>query len=576
MAVKSVTFKIGADTSDFVKKLKQADKAIKSTEKESKELQKGLKLEFDEGRFVASQKLAQQALTQTEDKAKAIREQLKYLESTGGVDSEGYSKLQTELTKTENKAVLLKQQLKEINQLKYDNAAKGLTTLSSGLTKAGNAAKVLSVAAAAALAGIVKLGVDAVATGDEIQTTADQYNLSAEAIQKWNYIALQTDAPVEQLYKGITKVRDAVGTALVGDTNTATDALKAMGLTIETLGNSDEAFYKVITALSEVEDTTMRAYYANEIFGERVATELIPLLNQGGDALAELGAEFESVGYLSNEQIRSLADFDNELNEMKTRLSLAKTELGIAFLPVLEKLADFLTNKIIPLIERFANWFSSLSDNAQNTIITILALMAALAPVLLIGGKIVGIIATLIKGIPKLQAVITALGTATGRMMIGIGAFAAALVLIFQVIENWGNMNAIQKAISIIGILTVVLFGAAIALGAFHSAWSLGLAVAGIVAGIVAVTAAINSAKKSANSGIADFNSTGTTSAITSSSMGTTSIDTGTGITGGTSQNIDNSTTTNNITIEANEYMNADELVEAISKKLTLKVQSRS
>ena len=54
-----------------------------------------------------------------------------------------------------------------------------------------------------------------------------------------------------------------------------------MGLSVENLGNSDEAFYKVVTALAEVEDTTLRAYYANEIFGERVATELIPLLNQG-------------------------------------------------------------------------------------------------------------------------------------------------------------------------------------------------------------------------------------------------------------------------------------------------------
>ena len=62
MAVKSVTFKIGADTSDFVKGLKQADKAIRSTESQSKELQKGLKLEFDESRFVASQKLAQASI----------------------------------------------------------------------------------------------------------------------------------------------------------------------------------------------------------------------------------------------------------------------------------------------------------------------------------------------------------------------------------------------------------------------------------------------------------------------------------------------------------------------------------
>jgi general stress protein CsbA len=575
MAVKSVTFKIGADTSDFVKGLKDADKAIKSTENQSKELQKGLKLEFDESRFVASQKLAQQALTQTEAKAKAIREQLKYLESTGGIDTEGYAKLQTELVKTENKAVLLKNQLKEIEQIKYDNAAKGLSNLSNGLTKAGNAAKVLSVAATAALVGIVKLGTDAVETGDEIQTTADQYDLSAEAIQKWNYVALQTDVPVEQLYKGITKVRNAVGTALVGETNTATEALKALGLSAENLGNSDEAFYSVVTALAEIKDSTLQAYYANEIFGERIATDLIPLLNQGGDALAELSNEFESVGYLSNEQVRSLSNFDNELNTIKTQLSLAKTELGIAFLPILKKLADFLTNSVIPAIEKFADWFANLPDGVQDSIIVILGLLAVLAPVLLLGGKIVGVVASLIKSIPILKGILISLGTATGSMLLSVAAFAAALVLIFNVIENWGSMNTIQKVISILGILTVVAFGAAIALGAFHSAWSLGLAVAGIVAGIVAVTAAINSAKNSANSAIADYDTSSTTSAITGSSTGTTTVDTTAGTTSTTSS-VDNSTTTNYITIESNEYMNADELVDAISKKLTLKLQARS
>jgi len=575
MAVKSVTFKIGADTSDFVKGLKDADKAIKSTENQSKELQKGLKLEFDESRFVASQKLAQQALQQTEEKAKAIREQLKYLEQTGGIDTEGYAKLQTELVKTENKAVLLKQQLKEIDQLKYDNAAKGLTTLSTGLTKAGNAAKVLSVAAAAALVGIVKLGTDAVATGDEIQTTADQYNLSAEAIQKWNYIALQTDVPVEQLYKGITKVRDAVGTALVGSTNNATKALSEMGLSVENLGDSDEAFYKIVTALSAVKDSTLQAYYANEIFGEKVATDLIPLLNQGSGALAELSAEFESIGYLSDEQVKGLSNFDNELNIMKTKLSLAKTELGIAFLPILKKLADFLTNSVIPVIEKFADWFANLPSGVQDSIIVILSLLAVLASVLLISGKLVGVVASLIKSIPILKSALIALSGATASMLLSVAAFAAALVLIFNVIENWGSMNSIQKVISILGILTVVAFGAAIALGAFHSAWSLGLAVAGIIAGIVAVTAAINSAKNSANSAIADYDTSATTSAITSSSADTTAVDTTAG-TGETTSTVDNSTTTNNITIESNEYMNADELVDAISKKLTLKIQARS
>jgi general stress protein CsbA len=91
--------------------------------------------------------------------------------------------------------------------------------------------------------------------------------------------------------------------------------------------------------------------------------------------------------------------------------------------------------------------------------------------------------------------------------------FAAAIGLAFAVFTKWEYMNGMQKIVSVLGVLTVALLSAAIAFGAFHSAWSLGIAAAGIAAGIVAVTASVNNAKanidsievpKYANGGLAD------------------------------------------------------------------------
>ena len=78
----------------------------------------------------------------------------------------------------------------------------------------------------------------------------------------------------------------------------------------------------------------------------------------------------------------------------------------------------------------------------------------------------------------------------------GFLAMGAAIGLAFWVFSNWETMNGIQKTISIIGVLTVALLGAAIAFGAFHSAWSLGLAIGGIAVGIAAVVASVKSAQK--------------------------------------------------------------------------------
>lgn len=419
MANKSVSVKIGADTKDFIDGLKDADKQIKATQRTANELQKGLKLDFDEKNFVQAQKQYQKALEQTREKAESIRDKMKALEQSGKIDTEDFRTLELEAAKADTQVIKLEKDLEKLDKIKFESATKGITELSKGLETAAKKTKYLSGAAAAAYAGIIKLAKDAVETGDTIQTTADQYNLSAEAIQKWNYIALQSDVPAEQLYKSMTKARDAIGTALVGGTSTAKTALEALiGDLSKVPTDTEGAFNSVITALAGVEDKTMQAYYANEIFGERVATQLIPLLNQGADGLKELGEEFETMGYLSNEQVRKLADFDTEMNKVNTQLQNAKTELGTALLPVYKSLADTLQNRIVPAIKSVSSWFDNLSDRTKSMITNILLFTAALSPVLLIASKIVGIIPSILKGLNMLSAhpIIAIIGVVAGLM----------------------------------------------------------------------------------------------------------------------------------------------------------------
>ena len=67
----------------------------------------------------------------------------------------------------------------------------------------------------------------------------------------------------------------------------------------------------------------------------------------------------------------------------------------------------------------------------------------------------------------------------------------------------------IQMVVGAISLLIGVALAAAIALGAFHSAWSIGLAAAGIVAGIIAITDAIGNAESAAESAQNSFNASG-------------------------------------------------------------------
>ena len=563
-SIKGLTVKIGADTSDFIKGLKTVDREINQTQKTANALQKGLKLDYNEKNFIQAQKQVHKALETTEAKTKAIREQMQKLEQSGDIDTDGYRRLETELAKSETKASQLKQQLQDLDKIKIENLNKSTEKLSKGLEAAAKKTALLSGAAIGAIAGINKLAKDAVASGDEIQTTADQYNLSAEAIQRWNYIALQSDVPADKLYKAMTKSRDAIGTALADGSSTGRAALEALiGDLTKVPTDTEGAFNTVIMALAGVEDKTLQAYYANEIFGERVATELIPLLNQGADGLAELSREFETTGYLSDEAVRSLADYDNELNNVNTRLQNAKTELGLAMIPITERFVDLLDNFVIPAIQNLSDWFDSLSPTMQGVITGGLLLFAALSPVLMIMSKIIGVMPSLIKFFKETEA-------ATWKMYAGFAALAGAIGLTFDLIGNWKQMSTVEKILKSLAVAALV---AAAAVTVFHASWSLGIAIGAITAGVVAGIAAIKAAGEEIGVETDEIDNT-----VGNYNTGNYTIPENTpnysSYTDNTSTYVDNSNIV--INIEKNEYMSEDDIIRAVNKGLKQAKQTRT
>lgn len=497
--IKSVSVKIGADTKDFINGLKQADKEITSTTKLANELENGLKLKYNEKNFVQAQKQMQNALQLTADKAQQIRDRMKSLEESGRVNTADYEKLELELAKTENTATKLETKLKEIDKIKVENATKGFTDLSKKLETTAKKMTAVSVAAGGLLAGMTKLAKDAVATGDEIATNADKYNLSAEAIQRWNYIALQSDVPSEILYKSMVKVREAVGTKLAGQTNNATKSIESLGLSLENIGTNEQAFTKIVDALSNIKNSTTQAYLSNEIFGEEIATNLIPLLKQGGDAIKGYAEEFEGFDYLTNEQVANLAEVDKQLNETNTQIENSKTQLGIALLPVLQTLSDLLKDYIVPAIENVTNWFRNLSPEMQKIITGGLLLTAALSPVFMILSKIVGIVPTLVK-------LFTSLKGASFATAAGFASLAGAIGLAFDLIGNWKQMSTIEKVLKTLAIAALT---AAAAMTIFHASATMGVALGVITAAIVAGVAAVKAAGKSigVDADISDANS---------------------------------------------------------------------
>lgn len=87
-------------------------------------------------------------------------------------------------------------------------------------------------------------------------------------------------------------------------------------------------------------------------------------------------------------------------------------------------------------------------------------------------------------------------------LLISVGGFAALAGGIALVTQNWGQMNTLERVVSVLSLIAIGAASAAVAIGALQSAWSLGIAAAAIVAGTVAIASAVSSANKRASENI--------------------------------------------------------------------------
>ena len=565
--MKSVTIKINADTKDFLAEQKKIDNEIRKSQKTADNLAKSLESGFDSTRAVAAQKQYQTALQKTEEKAENLRAKMQEFEQTGRLDTVDYSTLQLELAKTEAKAEDLRKKLDDLKNADIKAAQTKVKDLGDAISSAGQKMAALSVGAAGMLAGGALIAKQAAATGAEIDDLSQQLGISAEAIQEWQYVALQSGVDSDVFVKALVKVRAAMLDMETGKTNAAAEAIEKLGLKMENFSSQEEMFLAVLQRLGAMEDQTLQAAYANEIFGDKIATQMLPYLQAGAEDLQKFKDEFAAMPSLSAEQAAALAELDDTYNRLSQTLQLSTAQLGLALAPVTERIIVLIEEKFVPAIESLASWFSQLDPFLQNAIVAFIGIVAVAAPVIIVLGKIVSGISVLIPVLSKLKGVINTNALAFGALVVAAG-------LVFGIIANWDNMNGIQRAIAIIGALTVAVLGAAVAFGVFHSAWSLGLAAVGIVAGIGAAVAAINSAKKEIEipSNIPDYDADEISQGIMSgdysipTSSGTTSNDYSS-YTGDTSYNV-----TVNVTEPG---ASAEEIAEAVSRKIATLAQSR-
>lgn len=372
---------------------------------------------------------------------------MEYLEETGNVDTTAYRKLQTELAQTELKGQQLQKQLEKLNTLKFDKLSSRITGVGDKITGAGRALAPFSAAAGTAITAAGALGVKSAATGAQIDDLSLRLGISAEKVQEYQYVTAQAGVEWAVFEKALIKARAAIVDLSAGTINNASKALQSLGLRIEDFDSKEAMFDGIIDALAGMEDKTLQTAYANEIFGDKIANQMLPFLNAGADAINQFKSEFATIAPLTNEQVSALAALDDTLYLVKESIKNAALQLGASFAPLIKSIADSIQNNLVPKLQKLAEWFNSLSLSQQQFALKALLVVAALAPLTMGVGKLVGAIGNIVKIIPSLQAGLSAL--AANPIVLIIAAVAAILIILYTQCEAF--RESINNLVSMIG-----------------------------------------------------------------------------------------------------------------------------
>jgi len=190
--------------------------------------------------------------------------------------------------------------------------------------------------------------------GDEIAKMSKRTGLGTVALSELRYAADLSGTSLDDLETGVKRMQRTIIDAGDG-LSTATRALDRLGLSFqELMGLSpEEQFYTLTGAIADLEDPTLRAAVAQEIFG-RSGTDLLPMLSEGSEGLAKMRDEAHELGVVFDEEAAAEAEaFEDAMTRLKESFGKAGQKIAEVLMP---KLTDLLENKIIPIIGKVTDW----------------------------------------------------------------------------------------------------------------------------------------------------------------------------------------------------------------------------
>ena len=277
----------------------------------------------------------------------------------------------------------------EANKKIEETTKKGEKSSKTLAESLGATAKTVGKIGTAVVGGATAIvtGVGAMATSvadsfGTIDDGAKKVGTSAEEYQKWMYAAKLGGLEASNFEKAMIKQQKAFADAKEGSKGMI-EAYERLGININNIGSSGDAFNEVISKLADMEDETTRNALANDIFGKSYA-DLAPLLAEGSEGINAWKQECEDLGgVVSGDMVEAGANFGDVIDRIKTGLGGAFNMLIGSLFPILQQILQLVIDNM-PIIQGMIDTLAPLLVGLLQTILPIfMDFVSTILPILL-------------------------------------------------------------------------------------------------------------------------------------------------------------------------------------------------
>lgn len=410
-SIKGITIKIGGDTTGLDKALKETNKKSRELESELKAVDKALKLDPNNVTLVKQkQDLLKDSIKETKSKLDVLKEaqsQVTAQYKKGEIDAGQYRAFQRELETTKSKLSSLKDEKKNVNAIgtAFKEAKDKVEPVIKKVEKVGSViggATSKAVKFTATLGKIDTAMIGKAADGFKKYTQTIGVGLAAvttalaanvEASREWNsdMTKLKTNAETSGNNFDFMKSKMQDLVAITGESDSSIEALS----NLMAVGFSDEQMTPAINALSgavEKFPDTLKIESLSDSLQETLATgaatgQFSELIGRMGDSVDDFNAGLQSctseaerqqyaLDWLANSGLSEINDEYQSANKSTLDYERASFELqdalaslGTAFTPVMAgakgMAADFLT-KSLPAVQKLSGGFTKLFDGISS------------------------------------------------------------------------------------------------------------------------------------------------------------------------------------------------------------------